>query len=119
MAVFPAIPWTPGWLRDYAPKSDFLMVGSDNLRDTEATIDFCLQVRRAVPALPLVLVSNEIRSHDFRCDRMMACDVTLKAPVLHISLTVVIQAAFLNMSIVRRAGDFGTEIEAADYINKK
>ncbi|WP_283179188.1 hypothetical protein [Gemmobacter sp. 24YEA27] len=84
------------WLREYAPKLDFLLVDSDYLGDTEATIDFCMQVRRATPRLPLILVSSEIRSHDFTCERMMACDVTLKPPLLHTALTLGVQAAYQN-----------------------
>lgn len=84
------------WLREYAPKLDFLLVDSDYLGDTEATIDFCLRVRRATPSLPLVLVSSEVRSHDFTCERMMACDVTLKPPLMRTALTMGVQAAYQN-----------------------
>lgn len=87
---------TLDWLRKYAPKLDFLLVDADYLGDAESTIDFCLQVRRATPTLPLVLVSSEIRSHDFTCERMMACDVTLKLPLLHNALTLGVQAAYQN-----------------------
>lgn len=84
------------WLREYAPKLDFLLVDSDYLGDTEATIDFCLRVRRATPSLPLILVSSEVRSHDFTCERMMACDVTLKPPLMRTALTMGVQAAYQN-----------------------
>lgn len=87
---------TLDWLREYAPKLDFLLIDSDYLGDTESTIDFCIQVRRATPRLPIVLVSSEIRSHDFTCERMMACDVTLKPPLLHTALTLGVQAAYQN-----------------------
>lgn len=87
---------TMDWLREYAPRLDFILVDSDYLGDTEATIDFCLQVRRAVPSLPVVLVSSEVRSHDFTCERMMACDVTLKPPLLQTALTMGVQAAYQN-----------------------
>ncbi|NPD17276.1 hypothetical protein HOY34_18985 [Xinfangfangia sp. D13-10-4-6] len=87
---------TLDWLRAYAPKLDFLLVDSDYLGDTESTIDFCMKVRRATPRLPIVLVSSEIRSHDFTCERMMACDVTLKPPLLHTALTLGVQAAYQN-----------------------
>ncbi|WP_124084972.1 hypothetical protein [Pseudogemmobacter humi] len=87
---------TMDWLREYAPRLDFILVDSDYLGDTETTIDFCLQVRRAVPSLPVVLVSSEVRSHDFTCERMMACDVTLKPPLLQTALTMGVQAAYQN-----------------------
>ncbi|MCB5412330.1 hypothetical protein [Pseudogemmobacter faecipullorum] len=92
------------WLRDHAPRLDFLLVDSDYLDDTESTIDFCMQVRRAVPRLPLVLVSSEVRSHDFTCERMMACDVTLKPPLLHTALTLGVQAAYQNNAYYQQEG---------------
>lgn len=84
------------WIRDYAPRLDFMLVDADFMDDTESTIDFCLRVRRAVPSLPIILVSSEVRSHDFTCERMMACDATLKPPLLHTALTMGVQAAYQN-----------------------
>ncbi len=84
------------WIRSYAPRMDFMLVDSDYLGDPESTVDFCMCVRRAVPQLPIILVSSEVRSHDFTCERMMACDATLKPPLMHRALTMGVQAAYQN-----------------------
>ncbi len=84
------------WLQRYAPHLDFMMVDADYLDDTESTVDFCMRVRRATPALPLILLSSEVRGHDMTCERMMACDVTLKSPVHETALTEGIRAAYQN-----------------------
>jgi len=84
------------WLRRYAPRLDFLMVDGDYLDDTEETVDFCMQVRRAIPTLPLILLSSEVRGHDLTCERMAACDVTLKTPVQAKMLTQGVEAAYAN-----------------------
>lgn len=84
------------WLRRYAPHLDFMLVDGDYMDDTEDTVDFCMQVRRATPALPLILLSSEVRGHDLTCERMTACDVTLKNPVQSAALTQGVQAAYQN-----------------------
>ncbi|MDQ2065350.1 hypothetical protein Q9295_03105 [Xinfangfangia sp. CPCC 101601] len=84
------------WLKKYAPSLDFVIVDADHVGDSGATIDTCLYLRRAVPHLPLVLLSRKVRAHDFTCERMPACDVTLKPPLLHTALTMGIQAAYRN-----------------------
>lgn len=89
-------PLSLDWLRRYAPQLDFVMVDADYLGDTGETIDFCMQVRRALPSLPLILLSSEVRGHDLTCERMMACDVTLKSPVHGHMLTQGVQAAYVN-----------------------
>ncbi|MDZ4394204.1 hypothetical protein [Cypionkella sp.] len=84
------------WIRNYAPGIDFMLVDADYMADTEDTIDFCMRVRRATPSLPIILLSSDVRSHDFTCERMMACDATLKAPLLQMALTMGVQAAYQN-----------------------
>lgn len=84
------------WIKEYAPRLDFMLVDADYMADTEDTIDFCLRVRRAVPSLPIILLSSAVRGHDFTCERMMACDATLRAPLISTALTMGAQAAYQN-----------------------
>lgn len=84
------------WLALHTDEIDVLMVDGDHLGDIEDTIDFCMRVRRACPSLPLILVSSEMRGDDLTCERMQACDVTLKVPVSQIRLEGAIQAARQN-----------------------
>ncbi|MBL4918783.1 hypothetical protein [Szabonella alba] len=84
------------WLQRYAPHLDFMMVDADYMDDTEGTVDFCMRVRHATPRLPLLLLSSEVRGHDLTCERMMACDVTLKSPMQELALTEGIRAAYQN-----------------------
>lgn len=84
------------WLQKYAPRLDFMVVDADHLGNSSATIELCLQIRRSLPKLPLVLLSSAVRTHDFSSERMQACDVTLKPPLLHSALSIGIQAAYQN-----------------------
>ncbi|AQS47235.1 hypothetical protein BMG03_05035 [Thioclava nitratireducens] len=84
------------WLALHTDEIDVLMVDGDHLGDIEDTIDFCMRVRRACPSLPLILVSSEMRADDLTCERMQACDVTLKVPVSQVRLEGAIQAARQN-----------------------
>ena len=79
-----------------------MVIDGDHLGDSGATIDLCQQIRRAFPKLPLVLLSSAVRAHDFTTERMLACDVTLKPPLLHSALTIGIQAAYKNNSHYQR-----------------
>ncbi|OOY03172.1 hypothetical protein BMI87_18770 [Thioclava sp. F28-4] len=72
------------------------MVDGDHLGDIEDTIDFCMRVRRACPSLPMILVSSEMRADDLTCERMQACDATLKVPVSQSRLEHAIKAALQN-----------------------
>ncbi|TNE94678.1 MAG: response regulator [Rhodobacteraceae bacterium] len=84
------------WLALHSEEIDVLMVDGDYLGEIEDTIDFCLRVRRASPALPVILVSSEMRADDFTCERMQACDVTLKSPISEVRLKNAIRAARQN-----------------------
>lgn len=91
------------WICDHAPRMDFLLVDADFMGDTESTVDFCMQIRRAAPALPLIMLSSEVRAHDFTCERMMACDATLKPPLMRSALTMGVQAAYQNNAYFQTA----------------
>ena len=84
------------WLAEHVDEIDVLMVDGDYLGDIEDTVDFCLQVRRAAPGLPLVLISSEMRGDDFTCERMQACDVTIKSGFAQERLGAAIRAAYEN-----------------------
>jgi len=84
------------WLAEHVGEIDVLMVDGDYLGDVEDTVDFCLQVRRAAPGLPLILISSEMRGDDFTCERMQACDVTIKSGFSETRLREAIRAAYEN-----------------------
>ncbi|WP_126978651.1 hypothetical protein [Frigidibacter oleivorans] len=84
------------WIAANASRIDFLVVDADYMGDVTDTVDFCLRVRRAAPELPMVLISSEVRGDDLTCERMMACDVTLKLPLTQSKLQTGIRTAFQN-----------------------
>ncbi|MDD8022801.1 MAG: hypothetical protein PHX82_06815 [Paracoccaceae bacterium] len=84
------------WLADHIADIDVLIVDGDYLGDVEDTVDFCLRVRRAAPGLPIILVSSEMRGDDFTCERMQACDVSLKSAFTENRLRAAIKAAYEN-----------------------
>lgn len=84
------------WLHRYAHHIDFLMVDADYMDDTEESVDFCMRLRRAIPSLPLIMLSSEVRGHDLTCERMMACDVTVRTPVQAHILSQCVLAAYEN-----------------------
>jgi hypothetical protein len=84
------------WLAEHVDEIDVLMVDGDYLGDVEDTIDFCLQVRRAAPSLPIILISSEMRGDDFTCERMQACDVSVKSGFSETRLGAAIRAAYEN-----------------------
>ncbi len=84
------------WLADHVDEIDVLIVDGDYMGDVEDTVDFCLRVRRAVPSLPVILVSSEMRGDDFTCERMQACDVSLKSAFTENRLRAAIKAAYEN-----------------------
>lgn len=90
------------WIKKSASRLDFMVVDGDHLGDSGAMIDLCQEIRRALPKLPLVLLSSAVRAHDFTSERMLACDVTLKPPLLHSALTLGVQAAYQNNSHYQR-----------------
>lgn len=95
---------TVDWLHENAGDIDVLVVDADFLGDIEDTIDFCIRVRRAAPQLPLILLSSEMRGNDYTCERMMACDATLKLPISDTTLTTGLQAAYENNRYFVRTG---------------
>lgn len=90
---------TIAWFQTVAKQIDFLIVDGDYLADTEDTVDFCMQVRRALPELRIILISSEVRGHDLTCERMMACDATLKLPISRRCLAGGAEAAIVNHDI--------------------
>lgn len=69
------------WLARTATQVDYLIVDADFMDDIEDAVDLCLRIRRGLPGLRIILISGEVRGHDLTCERMNACDVTLKGPV--------------------------------------
>lgn len=84
------------WIAAGAEDIDLVMVDADFLGDVGDTIDFCMRIRRAMPDMPIILVSSEIRGDDFTCERMGACDVTLKSGFSRAKLEQGISVAYQN-----------------------
>nr|WP_325249004.1 hypothetical protein [Amylibacter sp.] len=85
-----------GWLTDYAEELDLMLVDADCMPDLGEAVDFCLQIRRAVPDLKIILISSKVREPDLSCERMVACDATLKWPVTVKYLSLGFRAAREN-----------------------
>lgn len=73
-----------------------LIVDAEYLGDLEDTVDFCMSVRKAVPSLPILLVSTEVSDTDLSSERMMACDATVKWPASSQAITEGVRAASEN-----------------------
>ncbi|MDR6267720.1 hypothetical protein [Roseobacter sp. N2S] len=85
-----------GWLAGYAEQLDLMLVDADCMADLEEAVDFCLQIRQAAPGLKIILISSAVRESDLTCERMIACDVTLKWPVTKKFLALGVRAALEN-----------------------
>lgn len=84
------------WVVDNAHTFDCMVVDAEFLPDLEDTVDFCMSVRQAVPELPIVLISTQVRDSDLSSARMMACDATVKWPASTRALTEGTRAAMSN-----------------------
>jgi len=90
------------WVHQGFEEIDLMIVDADFLGDVGDTIDFCMRVRRLMPQMPLVLISSEVSGDDFTCERMGACDVTLKAGFSRPRLEQAILTAYRNNAFYQK-----------------
>lgn len=58
-----------------------LILMIDGFGGPQLVTDGLLALRRRLPHLPVILVSEEVTFHDFSPERLPLCDVTLRAPL--------------------------------------
>ena len=58
-----------------------MMIEIDGLGGIEAVFDRLRRLRDRAPAVPLAVLSSNVRSNNFSSDRLAICDVTLRVPV--------------------------------------
>lgn len=64
--------------------------------DIAPLLDALLEFRKIRPEVIVVLVSEEVKQHDFGTDRLRVCDVTIKGPVDAAILSLGVSEALLN-----------------------
>lgn len=85
------------WLRRLAPRLDFILVDESAAEDIRQLVEHCLFLRRALPEVPLLLLSPSVKGDDFGTERMAICDVTLRTPLS--------QAAFVRALRMARSNN--------------
>jgi len=73
-----------------------LIVDVKPYTDVAPVLDALLEFRMIRPTVAVVLISEEVKRHDFGTDRLRICDVTLKAPVDGAILSLGISEALSN-----------------------
>ena len=68
-------------LRLDAQKWSVVLIAIDDFGGITGVIEDLLQLRRALPSLPVILLSNEVNGDDFSSVRKHLCDVTLRLPL--------------------------------------
>lgn len=58
-----------------------LILAIDGFGGPRLVADGLLALRRKLPHLPVILISEEVQFHDFSAERAALCDVTLRAPL--------------------------------------
>lgn len=73
-----------------------LILMIDGFGGPRLVADGLLSLRRKLPHLPVILVSEEVRFHDFSPERLALCDVTLRAPLSAPALELALAEAPVN-----------------------
>lgn len=73
-----------------------LAVLMDGLEASAAIVETLLLLRSIKPDLPVILVSEEFKRHDYSTDRMLICDVSLRAPVSQTALQLAVAQSISN-----------------------
>ncbi|WP_147335685.1 hypothetical protein [Pseudotabrizicola alkalilacus] len=68
-------------LRPDMPKWSVILIAIDDFGGITDVIEDLLQLRRAQPGLPVILLSSEVQGDDFSSVRKHVCDATLRLPV--------------------------------------
>lgn len=53
----------------------------DGLEDTDGIVETLLLLRSIKPDLPVILISKDFVRNDYSTERMLICDVSLRAPI--------------------------------------
>jgi|GEM_PF-2398390 len=73
-----------------------LVLSIDGFGGPRLILDGLMNLRRKLPHLPVILVSEEVRFHDFTTERMALCDVTIRAPISGPALELALAEAGAN-----------------------
>lgn len=73
-----------------------LILMIDGFGGPRLVADGLMALRRKLPHLPVILVSEEVRFHDFSPERLALCDVTLRAPLSAPALELALAEAPAN-----------------------
>lgn len=87
------------WLIQYGAMFDFMLLDADQIGDADDVTDFCLRLRAAHPSLPVVLVSENVKAHDFSVERSPICDTTLRKPVSRAAFLLGVDSAIRNRAL--------------------
>lgn len=80
-----------------------LLIDIDKLGGIQSAIDDLRRIRDQLPELVVLLVSRDFASDDLSCDRLAACDVSLRAPVSLASLEFgLTEASLVNNRVWRK-----------------
>lgn len=69
------------WLTKSGISLDFVIVDVEHLGGVHKALDFCLDIRKALPDMKIILISDEVSGDDFGSERKAVCDGTLMKPV--------------------------------------
>ncbi|MDE3239797.1 MAG: hypothetical protein KGN33_12625 [Paracoccaceae bacterium] len=75
---------------------DVLVIDGSNEPSAERLVDFCMETRRTVPSMPLLLVSRWIRLTDLSRERAPICDASIHIPCGRSSIMEALAAAVEN-----------------------
>lgn len=83
-------------LRRSVHRVDFCLVDESSIGDVCQVVEQCLFLRRAVPNMPLLLLSSSVKDDDFSTERMAICDATLRTPLSRAAFSYGLHAAKHN-----------------------
>lgn len=69
------------WLTKSAIPLAFVIVDVEHLGGVHKALNFCLEIRKALPAMKIILISDEVGGDDFGSERRPVCDGTLMKPI--------------------------------------
>jgi len=84
------------WLRRSVHRVDYCLVDESSIGDVGEVVEQCLFLRRAVPNMPLLLLSSSVKEDDFSTERMAICDATLRTPMTRAAFCHGLHAAKRN-----------------------
>ncbi|MCR9150173.1 MAG: hypothetical protein NXH83_08360 [Rhodobacteraceae bacterium] len=73
-----------------------LLLSIDGFGGPRLVLDGLLHLRRKLPHLPVILVSEEVGFHDFTTERLALCDVTIRGPISAPALELALAEAGAN-----------------------